>query len=154
MHVLWAKRLFLVMFLFVFSVLIFSFELSLGTMYSFSGNFVFTTEFTTLGISQNAPNTTSGFSTLFITDFGNYYLAFGGIAKYTVKLDFGTTALYGMGGMLAPLNGFGFDKITGIVRIGAKYYFENFSVNSGIFSYYLIDNTKVEGVEFSVGYSF
>lgn len=129
-------------------------EISGGVMYSFANKLFYSAEFNTLALVKNAPNTTSGFTVLFVTDLEKYYLSLGGVAKYDIKLDFGTIALYGIGGMLVPINDFGFEKITGIVRIGAKYYFGLFSVNSGLFSFYLIDSTKVEGIEFSFGYMF
>lgn len=135
-------------------VFAFSSEISGGIMYSFTNKLFYSAEFNTLALVKNAPNTTSGFTVLLATDLEKYYLSLGGIAKYDVKLDFGVIALYGMGGMFVPINDFGFEKITSIVRIGAKYYFGSFSLNSGLFSFYLIDNTKVEGIEFSFGYTF
>ncbi len=133
---------------------VFAGELRAGFMYSFSGNYLFSAEFNTLGLVQNVPKAVSGLSLSVITDFVNYYFSLGGIAKYDIKLEIGKVSLFGMGGMLAPINGFGFDKITSIIGIGAKYYFGNISITSGLFSFYLSDSTKVEGIEFSIGYNF
>ncbi|ABS60560.1 hypothetical protein [Fervidobacterium nodosum] len=151
-----SRYLFLILSLLclLLSFSVFAGEISAGFMYSFSGNYLFSGEFNTLGLIKNAPNAVSGFSLALITDFANYYISLGGIAKYDIKLEIGTVSLFGMGGMLAPINGFGFEKITSIIRIGAKYYFGDISITSGLFSFYLIDNTKVEGIEFSIGYIF
>jgi hypothetical protein len=77
----------------------------------------------------------------------------GGTAKYDMKLSIGTVSLYGTSGMIVPVDNFGFEKITSIVRVGAKYYFQNIVFSTGIFSFYLIDNTKYEGIDVSVGYT-
>lgn len=136
------------------SVVSFCSEINGGFMYSFSNKLLYSFEFNSLSLAKNAPNTTSGFSMLFLSDLEKHYISLGGIAKYDIKVDIGTISLYGMGGMLVPILDFGFDKITSIVRIGAKYYLGSVFVNSGLFSFYLIDSTKVEGIEFSVGYTF
>gem|GEM_PF-427515 len=133
----------------------FAFELNSGVLYSFDGKLLYALEFNSFSILANAPNTTSGFTMMAISNFvDEHFGMFGGVAKYDVKLDFGTVSLYGVGGMLFPVLDFGFEKITSIVRVGAKYYMNNILVNVGIFSLYKIDNTKLEGIEFLIGYSF
>lgn len=133
----------------------FSFELNAGVSYSFSNKLLYTVELNTFAITQNSPNTTSGLSAMFISDFSQLYLAMvGGTAKYDIKLSIGTVSLYGTAGMIVPVDNFGFEKITSIARVGAKYYFQNVVFNAGIYSLYLIDSTKYEGIDISVGYTF
>lgn len=129
-------------------------EVNVGVFYSFSGGLYYILDYNTLGIVKNAPNTTSGFNIVILTNFSEYLLSAGGMAKYDNRLDIGLVSLYGMGGFVVPLNDFAFEKMTAIVKIGAKYYFNNFSITSGLFNFYKPDNTKVEGIEFSLGYSF
>ncbi|MEJ5257953.1 MAG: hypothetical protein WHS64_06860 [Fervidobacterium sp.] len=133
----------------------FAFELNSGVLYSFSGQLLYALEFNTLSNLVNGPSTTSGFSLMYITDVAEkHFGAIGGQAKYDINLEIGRISLYGFGGMLFPIFEFGFEKITSIVRVGAKYYIGNIIINSGIYSLYLIDSTKLEGVEFSIGYTF
>jgi len=150
-----VKKAFLILFLILAISTVFSFELNGGILYSFSNQMFYAFEFNTFGVRQNAPNTTSGISVMFISDFSQLYLGMiGGTAKYDIKLSIGTISLYGTGGMIVPINNFGFENITSIARVGAKYYFGNLLLNTGIYSLYLIDSTKYEGIEFSVGYTF
>jgi len=144
----------LVTLIFLFST-VFGFELNSGILYSFDGKLYYSLEFNSFSYQHNAPNTTSAFTLMVISNFANEHFGMlGGVAKYDVKLDFGTVALYGAGGMLFPITDFGFEKITSIVRVGAKYLTNNILINVGVFSLYKIDNSKIEGIEFLVGYSF
>ncbi|MFN6991750.1 MAG: hypothetical protein ACK4MM_03390 [Fervidobacterium sp.] len=129
-------------------------EVGVGVFYSFSGSLYYVIDYNTLGIVKNAPNTTSGFNIMILTNFSEYLLSAGGMAKYDNRLDIGLVSLYGMGGFVVPINDFALEKMTAIIKIGAKYYFNNFSITSGLFNFYKPDNAKVEGIEFSVGYSF
>lgn len=132
-----------------------SFELNAGVTYSFAGQLRYALELNSLTVPAAGPATTSGFSLQLITDLANeYFLALGGIAKYDIKLELGTVSLYGMGGMLVPVLDFAFEKITSVVRIGAKYYLGSVTFNTGIFSLFLPTGTKVEGLEVSLGYAF
>ncbi len=150
-----VKKTFLVFALLFAISTAFSFELNAGVSYSFSNKLFYSFEFNTFAITQNSPNTTSGLCATFISDFSQLYLAMvGGTAKYDMKLSIGTVSLYGTSGMIVPVDNFGFEKITSIVRVGAKYYFQNIVFSTGIFSFYLIDNTKYEGIDVSVGYTF
>lgn len=139
----------------ILSVSIFAMEIGVGVSYSFSGQLMYFAELNTFPAQKTGPSTKSAFSLLFVTNFSNrYLLGFGGIAKYDINLEFGTVSLYGMGGMIVPVDNFGFDKVTSQVRVGAKYYVGNLVFNAGIYSLFLFDNTKLEGIEFSIGYAF
>lgn len=142
---------------FIFTLLVvFSFaaEINIGLLYSFAGKLIYGIEYNTLGIVKNAPNTTSGFSLALLTDFSEYLVSAGGVAKFDNKLDIGLVSLYGMGGMIVPISNFSFENIKAIVRVGAKYYINNIAITTGLFSLYKPDNTKVEGIEIFIGYSF
>lgn len=140
---------------FILTVSLFALELGVGVSYSFSGALMYFAELNTFPVQKTGPSTKSAFSLIFTTDFSSRYLmGFGGIAKYDINLEFGTVSLYGMGGMIVPVDNFGFDKVTSQVRVGAKYYVGNLVFNAGIYSLFLSDNTKLEGIEFSIGYAF
>ena len=149
------RKAFIIVAIFLMFSLSFAFELNIGTFYSFNQNFLFAVELNSFSQLVNAPNTTTGFTAMVLSNFSDSALGmFGGIAKYDIQLNFGKVSLYGAGGMLFPVTDFGFEKITSIVRVGAKYYAGNIVFNTGIFSFYLSDNSKVEGVEFLIGYTF
>ncbi|AMW32659.1 hypothetical protein SAMN04488510_13612 [Fervidobacterium changbaicum] len=149
------KKTLVVLGIFMILSLGLAFELNVGAFYSFNQTWLVVAEVNSFSQTANTPNTTTGFTAMFLTDFSNRYLGMlGGIAKYDMKLDFGKVSLYGAGGMLFPITDFGFEKITSIVRVGAKYYAGSIVFNTGIFSFYLSDNSKVEGVEFLLGYTF
>ncbi|ODN31164.1 hypothetical protein [Fervidobacterium thailandense] len=137
------------------SISLFAMEVGIGVSYSFTGQLMYFAELNTFPVQKTGPNTKSAFSLMFTTNFSNrYLLGFGGIAKYDINLEFGTVSLYGMGGMIVPVDNFGFDKVTSQVRVGAKYYVGNLVFNAGIYSLFLFDSTKLEGIEFSIGYAF
>ncbi len=138
----------------VVSVLYFGFDIRGGINYDLKGTMLYNAEANlTLSISGVITN---GFviSALYDSSSTAWYGSLGTYNEYNLDPQKKDLALYGSGSIVFPIEGFDFNKITGGINLGIRYYIDKFSVDFGLFAMLLYNGSRFEGIRLLLGYTF
>ncbi len=144
----------IVLLLLVLSTLYFGFTIRGGINYDLKGTMFYSIE-SNLTLSMSGA-ITNGFVIIALYDSSStvWYGSLGTYNEYTLDPQKKDLALYGSGSVVFPIQEFDFNKVTGGVNLGIRYYIDKFSIDFGLFAMLLYNGSRFEGIRLLLGYTF